>query len=236
MSETEAAPSLKPPLLGDYRSLPGTYDELVEADGSLREHWRPLISSLQRLSPEEMAARQDNTRRVIREHGATYNVYSDGDSLGRPWPLDLLPLVIPAGEWRRIEAGLIQRAHLLNLILADIYGPQKLFRDGLLPPALLYANPGFLRPCHGIRPVAQRFLFLHAVDLARAADGSWWVLADRTQAPSGAGYTLENRLVLSRVFPDEFRESHVQRLAAFFQSARDTLRALAPFGRENPNV
>jgi uncharacterized circularly permuted ATP-grasp superfamily protein/uncharacterized alpha-E superfamily protein len=144
--------------------------------------------------------------------------------------------MISASEWRQIESGLIQRSHLLNLILADFYGPQQLLREGLLPPGLLFGNPAFLRPCWGIRPIDKRFLFLHAVDLARGTDGSWWAVADRTQAPSGAGYTLENRLVLSRVFADEFRESHIQRLAGFFQTARDTLRGLTPGGSDNPNV
>jgi uncharacterized circularly permuted ATP-grasp superfamily protein/uncharacterized alpha-E superfamily protein len=225
-----------PSLLAGYKPPGGSFDELVDSDGQVRSHWQSLIAALDRLSPEELATRQENTRRVIREHGATYNVYSDGDSLGRPWSLDLLPLLIPANEWRRIEAGLIQRSHLLDLILSDVYGPRKLVKEGLLPPALLFANPAFLRPSHDIRPAFDRFLFMHGVDLARAADGSWWVLGDRTQAPSGAGYALENRLVLSRMFPDEFRENHVQRLAAFFQSARDTLRALAPAGRDNPNI
>jgi uncharacterized circularly permuted ATP-grasp superfamily protein/uncharacterized alpha-E superfamily protein len=235
MSQAQSPP-LEPALLGKYNALPGAYDELFSSDGQLRPHWLPLISALQRLNPEELAARWDTTRRVIREHGATYNVYSDPDSLGRPWSLDMLPLLISADEWRQIEAGLIQRAHLLNLLLKDLYGPLTLFKQGLLPPALVFDNPAFLRPCHRIRPNSDRFLFLHGVDVARSADGFWWVLADRTQAPSGAGYALENRLVLSRVFPDEFRESHVQRLAGFFQSARDTLRALAPPTRDNPNV
>ena len=186
-------PTFEPSLLGDYRSCPGSYDELTDQEGQVRPHWASLVESLQRFSPEELDARQESTQRVIREHGATYNVYADGDRLGRPWSLDLLPLVISAREWRHIEAGLTQRSHLLNSILADIYGPQQLLKRGLIPPALLYANPDFLRPCHGVRPLGKRFLFLHAVDLARGADGSWWVLADRTQAPSGAGYTLENR-------------------------------------------
>lgn len=223
-------------MLGKYTPSPSAYDELLSSDGQLRPHWLPLVSSLQRLNPEELAARHDNTRRVIREHGATYNVYSDPNNLGRPWSLDMLPLLIPAAEWQQIESGLIQRAQLLNLILADLYGPQNLLKESLLPPALLYANPAFVRPCQGIRPSSGRFLFVHGVDLARAADGSWWVLADRTQAPSGAGYALENRLVISRVLPDEFRETRVHRLAGFFQSARDTLRGLAPADRDNPNV
>jgi uncharacterized circularly permuted ATP-grasp superfamily protein/uncharacterized alpha-E superfamily protein len=229
-------PTVASSLLGDYRTCTGAYDELTDTEGRLRPHWTSLLGSLERLSPEELAARQESSQRVIREHGATYNVYADGDRLGRPWSLDLLPLVISAREWRQIEAGLVQRSHLLNLILADIYGPQHLLKSGLIPPALLYANPAFLRPCHGVRPLGRRFLFMHGVDLARGADGSWWVLADRTQAPSGAGYTLENRLVLSRVLADEFRESHVQRLASFFETARDTLRGLAPSGSDTPNV
>jgi uncharacterized circularly permuted ATP-grasp superfamily protein/uncharacterized alpha-E superfamily protein len=229
-------PTFEPSLLGDYRSCPGAYDELTDVEGQVRPHWASLVGSLQRLSPEELVARQESTQRVIREHGATYNVYADGDRLGRPWSLDLLPLVISAREWRHIESGLTQRSHLLNSILTDIYGPQQLLKRGLIPPALLYSNPDFLRPCYGVRPLGKRFLFLHAVDLARGADGSWWVLADRTQAPSGAGYTLENRLVLSRVLPDEFRENHVQRLAGFFETARDTLRGLAPSGSDAPNV
>ena len=219
-----------------YRPRPGAYDELAEPDGRIRAHWRRLMSAFQSLTTDEQVSRHENTQRIIREHGATYNVYSQGDRLGRPWSLDLLPFLMPASEWRQIEVGLMQRSRLFDLILADLYGPQKLVEQGLVPPALLFANPAFLRPCHGIRPVGDRFLFLHGVDLARGPDGSWWVLGDRTQAPSGAGYTLENRLVLSRIFADEFRESHVHRLAGFFQSARDALRELAPVGRDNPNV
>lgn len=235
MSQSEP-PASEPALLHDYNAPAGMHDELMGPEGCPRPHWLPLLSSLQRLNPDELAARYDNTRRVVREHGATYNVYSEPDNLGRPWSLDLMPLLIPADEWRHIESGLIQRAQLLNLLLADFYGAQKLLQDGLLPPALWFANPAFLRPCYGIRPRSDKFLFVHAVDLARGADGSWRVLADRTQAPSGAGYTLENRLVLSRVLPDEFRESRVHRLAGFFQSARDTLRGLAPSARDNPNI
>src|SRR5579883_1026610 len=235
MSQTEFT-SKQAALLRNYQASAGNYDEIVGPDGSPRPHWIPLLSSLERLNPEELAARQDNTRKVVREHGATYNVYSDPENVGRPWSLDLMPFVIPTAEWSQIESGLIQRARLLNLILADVYGPQKLLEDGLLPPALIFGNPGLLRACHGIQPPGGRFLFVHGVDLARGIDGSWRVLADCTQAPSGTGYTLENRLVLSRVLPDEFRESRVHRLAGFFQSARDTLRALAPAGRDNPNV
>ena len=118
MSQTDLVSSGST-LLAGYNPPAGSFDELVDANGQVRPHWRSVIASLERLTPEELAARQDNTLRVIREHGATYNVYSDGDRLGRPWSLDLLPLLIPANEWRQIESGLVQRARLLNLILSE---------------------------------------------------------------------------------------------------------------------
>jgi uncharacterized circularly permuted ATP-grasp superfamily protein/uncharacterized alpha-E superfamily protein len=222
--------------LDGYHPAPGVFDELFGNDQRVRPHWESLLASFRRLSSSELGARRESTRRLLREHGATYNVYSESEGLGRPWTLDVLPLLIPAAEWREVEAGLIQRARLLNLVLADIYGPQRLLKEGLIPPALLYANPAFLRPCHGIRPAGNLFLFFHAVDLARSPEGKWWVLSDRTQAPSGAGYALENRVVLTRVFPDEYRDSHVHRLADFFQTLRDTLRGLGTHSGNHTNV
>lgn len=173
--------------------------------------------------------RRESARQLLREHGVTYNVYADGESAERTWELDVLPFVLDPAEWAELEAGLIQRTRLLNLVLADIYGPQQLLKDGLLPPALLQANPGFLRGCHGIRPPRDIFLTMHAVDLTRAPDGRWWVLSDRTQAPSGVGYALENRAILSRILPDEFRNYRVQRLAGFFKAFKAGLRSLAPW-------
>ena len=223
-------------LLRDYRPLTGVYDEMLAEGGEPRGHWQKFIGSFENLGLNELAHRRDATARILREHGVTYNIYGDTRGQGRPWALDLAPLIIPPDEWRKLEAGLAQRTRLLNLILADFYGPQQLFKEGVLPPALLQANPAFLRPCHGIVPAKNIFLFLHAVDLARSADGQWWALSDRTQAPSGAGYALENRIVLSRVLPDEFREGHVERLAGFFQIMRNSLRSLATRAAGQPNV
>ena len=187
------------------------------------------------LGGEPLRERREAARQLLREHGVTYNVYADGRSAERTWELDLLPLLISPREWAQLEAGLIQRTRLLNAVLADFYGPQRLFREGLLPPALRHANPGFLRPCHGVRPPGDHFLTLHAVDLARAPNGQWWVLADRTQAPSGVGYTLENRIIVSRVMAGEFRDSNVQRIAAFFLQRKTGLRAMAPW-QDSRNV
>ena len=233
---TDDAENPAAPLLRDYPSTDGIFDEMLAADKAPRFHWKSLVSSFERLGAPELSSRRDGAARILRENGVTYNIYGDTHGLGRPWALDLVPLVIPQPEWQEIEAGLAQRARLLNLILADFYGPQKLLRDGTLPPALIFANPAFLRPCHGIVPPNNQFLYLHAVDLGRASDGRWWVLSDRTQAPSGAGYALENRIVLSRVLPEEFRELRTERLANFFQYKRDTLRSLPAKSGGQPNV
>src|SRR5688572_753816 len=232
-SETAAATT---GTFGGYRPATDAYDESTLAPGNPRPHWRNFISSFEKLGREELAGRWENGRRIIREHGVTYNVYGDPQGMDRPWELDMVPLLVPPAEWRLIEAGLTQRAKLFNLILTDLYGPQRLLRDGLIPAALVFANPGFLRSCHGLRVPEEIYLHLHAVDLGRSPDGQWWVLGDRTQAPSGSGYALENRIVLSRILPDEFRDSQVQRLASFFRVQRDTLRQLAPARSDNPNV
>lgn len=214
----------------------GAYDELVDATQTTRPHWRKFIEPFERLGNQELMVRRDAASRILREHGVTYNIYGDVRGLSRPWALDLVPFLLSPEEWKKIEAGLVQRARILNLLLADLYGQQQLFKEGALPPALLKANPAFLRPCHGIVPPKKIFLILQAVDLARSPDGQWWVLSDRTQAPSGAGYSLENRIVLSRVLPDEFRECRVERLAGFFQIMRNTLSSLAARPSAQPNV
>ncbi|MBV8553457.1 MAG: circularly permuted type 2 ATP-grasp protein [Acidobacteriaceae bacterium] len=213
---------------------PTVYDEL-SADGvTPRPHWAGFVESLQAIGSEELAKRWERAERRIRENGVTYNIYGDPLGAKRPWRIDLLPLLISAEEWRSIEAGIIQRARLLNLLLEDLYGSQRLLADGCLPAALLFANPEFLRPLAGVRVPRQTYLHLLAVDLARSPDGNWWVIADRTQAPSGAGYALENRTIVGDALPDLFRIANVQRLAPFFRAQRDALINLA--GCDNPRI
>jgi uncharacterized circularly permuted ATP-grasp superfamily protein/uncharacterized alpha-E superfamily protein len=219
-----------------YGGGPIENDEAFDAAGGWRPHWKTLAGSLESYSPQALVGRQNVVRRLLGEHGVTYNVYGEAFTQERQWELDVVPFVLPVDEWRRLEVGLIQRAELLNAILADMYGRQRLFRHGLLPPSLLHANPGFLRACHGIRPPKQRFLVLHAVDLVRTEKGQWWVLGDRTQAPSGAGYALENRIILSQVLAGEYQNCHVQRLAPFFALLRESLRSLSPRASSPPTV
>jgi uncharacterized circularly permuted ATP-grasp superfamily protein/uncharacterized alpha-E superfamily protein len=210
------------------------YNEMAPDGVTPRPHWAPFINSLQDIGPDELARRWERAERRIRENGVTYNIYTDPLGKSRPWAIDPLPLLVPPEEWRYIEAGITQRAELLNLLLQDIYGERKLIARGDLPAPLLYANPGFLRPLAGIQVPQSSFLHLLAVDLARSPDGQWWVLADRTQAPSGSGYALENRTIVADVLPDVFRMSNVRRLAPFFRAQRDALTGLAH--SDNPQV
>jgi uncharacterized circularly permuted ATP-grasp superfamily protein/uncharacterized alpha-E superfamily protein len=210
------------------------YDEL-SADGvTPRPHWTHLMESLRVIGHEELGRRWARAERRIRENGITYNVYGDPLGASRDWKIDIVPLLIPADEWRHIEAGIIQRAQLLSRLLQDLYGEQDLLAQSRFPAALLYANPAFLRPLVGVRVPAHSYLHMLAVDLARSPDGQWWVLADRTQAPSGSGYALENRIIVSDVLPDLFRTSNVLRLAPFFRAQREALTNLAQ--RDNPRI
>lgn len=221
-------------MVDGYSAQPGVYDELIDAGGMVRPHWHGFLSGLAAMDAADMAESWSTAMRLIRENGVTYNIHGDPAGLNRPWNLDLVPMIVSSEEWSVLEAGLIQRARLMNAIMADIYGPQHLITDGCMPAPLVYANPNFLRACHGIAPAGGIYVHLMAVDLARAPDGRWWVLADRTQAPSGAGYALENRVVLSRTLPDLYRAASVQRLAGFFQ---DYLRGLLALTKsDQPSV
>src|SRR5271155_2042921 len=202
--------------LETYLSDARRYDELLDNSGSVRPHWRPLIDALAGDGADQVRRGVDLARRLIVENGVTYNVYADPQGRDRPWQLDPLPLLIPADEWRTIEAGVQQRAQLLNAMLADLYGEQRLIAEGVVPAELAFGHPNFLWAAHGTRPVGDRWLHLYAAELARAPDGHWWVLSDRTQTPSGPGYALENRAIIGRVLPGLVTELTVRPLAAFF--------------------
>jgi uncharacterized circularly permuted ATP-grasp superfamily protein/uncharacterized alpha-E superfamily protein len=219
---------LQEALIARYQPHESGYDEMCTPDGEVRPHWQYLTRALTALGPGALEQRRGEARRLLRENGVTYNVYNDPAGGQRTWALDPIPLLISSEEWRRIESGLTQRAEVLNLLLRDLYGPRELLRRGLLPPELIYGHPGFLRPCYPLRNAKPHVLIFYAADLARGPDGRMWVLSDRSQAPSGAGYALENRTVMSRIFPSLYRDSHVHRLALFFQNLRASLAAYAP--------
>ena len=223
-------------LLENYQRSPTAFDEVLSANGEPRSQYARLLPALQELGRTEWQRRRDACERLVHEQGITYNVYNDPRGTERLWQLDPVPLVISPAEWSKLEAGLIQRATLLNHILTDCYGAQDLIRSGWLSPALVFAQPDFLRPCHGIRAPGNSHLNFYAADLARSPDGRWWVTSDRTQIPTGMGYALANRLVTSRILPELFQEHHVHRLAGFFRSVQTTLTRLSPRGTENARV
>ncbi len=210
-------------LLANYLAAPDGYDEMLDAAQLPRAHWRAMLANLEHEAPDMMRQRFEMVRRQVHENGVTYNVSADADGKQRPWDLNVLPLILPHEEWSGIEAAVVQRATLLNKILGDVYGKQEMLREGLLPPALIHGHAGFLRPCHDMHHNDGVALHFYAVDLARAPNGRWWVMADRTQAPSGAGYALENRAIIAPTFPDLLRELKVQPLVGFFRTMHDSL-------------
>ncbi len=179
--------ALMQPAMDFYSPLADVYDEALLPTGAAREHWGPTLTSLKGLGRDNLAARESKTQRILRDDGATYKSYTDRE---RTWNLDTVPLIIDSDRWGLIEAGISQRSELFNRLFNDIYGPQELIRQGIIPPEVVFSHPGFLRPCFGIKQPAEHALILHGVDLVRTSEDNICVIADRTQAPSGAGYAL----------------------------------------------
>ncbi len=232
-----ALPPHAPASMFDAMALPGdAYGEAFMSPASPREHWNSLVAALDGTVPDVLNKRQDRVRRMRHEDGATYNPFDDATGRGTPWALEMIPLPLTAGEWAVLEAGLIQRARLLEKILADTYGPQNLLNGGWLPPALVFANPNFLRPCHGIQPAGNRFLSYYAADLYRGPDGRFRVLRDYGANPAGLGYALENRIVISRVFPELYHQTQISRLAPFFHTFHHSLVQRAALRQKDPGI
>lgn len=232
---------LSPESPGDWAlslSMPadaGHGDELRDdADPhALAPHWARFFDHVGTDGLADLNRRADNLQRQIRDNGVTYNVYADSaKGLQRPWALDLFPMIVPPQDWAQIEAGVLQRARLLNAMMADLYGPQELLKKALLPAALVQGHPGYLRAMQGVRPPGDTWLHIVAFDLAHGPDGRWWVVGQRTQAPSGLGYLLENRIAIARQFPKAFAGLKVQRLAASYRALMDGIKAMAPQGEQ----
>lgn len=230
--ESAAPPAFAgPECVPDYRPPAGGFDEMLTDDGLLRPHWRHFGNYLAHCPPGELQTRAVAMQRLLRDHGVTYNVYDDALGTRRPWSLDLLPFLVAEAEWRELRTGLDQRSRLLNALLADLYGPQSVIAAGLLPPRLLHANLGYLRPALGVLPPGGCWLAGLACDLVRGGDGRWQVLGDRAERPAGHGYALENRVILSNVFSEAFHAARVRRLAGHFDLLRERLQGLAPNNR-----
>src|SRR5688572_21098543 len=217
-----------------YGPVEGHWDEAVLPSGFPRRHWRKLVVEVGHMGFRQLSRRWLSGQQLIQAQGITYNVGTLPSGNEHAWPMDPIPLVIESKEWASIEQAVAQRATLLNAMLADLYGRQDLLHGHLVPPALVFASPHFLRPCFGITPPDGVHLHTFAADIARSPDGRWWVIADRTQSPSGMGYTLQNRLLSARALPGVFNQCRVRQLARFFDVKREALLTIAQ--RANPTI
>ena len=220
----------------NYLPTPDRYDEVFDPQGRPRVHWARLAQAARRASRTALSRRAGTIRRAVEQDGVTYNIYGDPKGTDRPWEVDLLPLVIATEEWQFLAKAVEQRARLMDRLLADLYGANRLLAEGLIPPAIIHGHHNYLWPCRGIEPPGGTFLHLYACDLARSPDGRWWVIGDRTQGPSGAGYAVQNRLIVTPLYENIFRSLGVQRLANFFRTLQQQLAALAPTDGEAPLV
>ncbi|MEL4454761.1 circularly permuted type 2 ATP-grasp protein [Lutimonas vermicola] len=212
------------------------YEELLTDESKIKPEWETLLGNLRAIGSKDLISKQADIDWLLEENGVTYNVYNDPKGLNRPWNLNIIPFIIHQNEWNTIEKGIQQRSEVLNLVLKDVYGKRELLSKGIIPPEVIYAHRGFLRPCDQIQYKTSKQLLIYAADLARGPDGQMWVVNDRTQAPSGMGYALENRFSISRTVPEFFNEINVKQPSQFFRDLNRLLLHAAPDNKENPTI
>ena len=214
-------------LLEQYRVRSGMTDEMLDASGGIRPLWTTFLDGMAALSPEELQTRAARADAYLQDSGVHYRNPGDASNAARDWPLNRVPVMVAAAEWNELTTGLSQRADLLESIITDLYTDNTLAARGLIPASLISGNPEWLRPLVGVKPASGHYLHFIGFDVGRGPDGRWWVLGDRTQAPSGAGFALENRVATTLAYPDEFARGHIHRLAHFFRGFRKALQDLA---------
>lgn len=212
------------------------YDELLKSDLNIKSDWKVLLQNLTKIGSSNLKTKQADLDWLLSENGVTYNVYNDPKGFNRPWNLNVVPFVIHQKEWETVERGIQQRAEVLNLILKDIYGKRELLKHSILPPEVVYAHRGFLRSCDNIQYKTAKQLQIYAADLARGPDGRMWVVNDRSQAPSGMGYALENRFSISKIIPELFTNINIKQPSTFFNDFNQLLFNAAPTNKDNPTV
>jgi len=221
--------------LSGYESDENVFDELYDSDGRPREQWQTFLDRFGAQSAESLADRWDYANRILWENGVTLSPFEAEAANLRPWEMDLLPLVYEQKQWEPISAGVAQRAMLIEAIANDLYGPQKLLQKEILPPEILYRHPHFQRAFHGL-PRNNTPMLLFGCELARSPTGKWFVMADRTSAPAGISYAVENRIVISKTLPQVLHQSNVHRLAPFFVQMQESIKRMAPREKSNPRV
>lgn len=219
-----------------YTRQSSIHDEYLDANGQPRAHWKAFSESLESISQNSLKRRESQLNRSIQDNGITYNVYNHSTERTDSAQMDMMPFLLKQSDFEQIESALSQRTKLLNIVLDDFYGRQTIIGQKRIDPFLTYANPAFHRPCHGLLPARENHIHAYAADITRAADGKWWVLSDRVEAASGLGYALENRLLLSRIFPKILKETGAKQLNPFLQKFCAQIESLSKQNKDNPNI
>ena len=212
------------------------YDELFLEIGKPRSHSSSLIEHMVSLGIEQLEQQRSTAEIALFKLGVTFNVYSDTQGVEKIFPFDIIPRIIPSGEWSSLERGLKQRIQALNLFLDDIYGEQKIIKDGKIPAEVIYTASGFLKPCLEAKPPKKIWCHITGTDLVRDRAGDWYVLEDNLRSPSGVSYVLENRRVMKSTFPEIFQNMAVAPVDDYPSQLLETLLNLAPSQLPNPNV
>ncbi len=220
------SPPLGPGVATQKPTQTGVWDELLDRQGRVRPYWSTMSARIKSWTPDERRVLVDDTSRMLDDLGTTFNVYRDVGGAGQPYEIDPIPFIVEWQEWETVAKGLSQRMRLLEAVLADLYGPRKLLKDGLVPPDLVHASPAFHQSTRDIQPSGGKWLMVSGCDLVRAENGTWTVLRDHTHTPGGLGQTLENRSVVSSVLPDLFEGAQVAKLKPFFDAEHEALQHL----------
>ncbi len=235
-TQIQTSASARPPLFKNYQTTPGVFDEYLDANQKVRPHWQGIASQFERIPSGTWNERKNKLDKLIRDYGVTYDLYSEDSGKRANWALDMLPNCLQESELQKIETMLSQRALLLNLTLQDIYGRQTLLKGAKIDPYLIFANPGYLRPCHGLIGPKQKHIHIYAADIARSPSGDWWVISDRLESGAGLGYALEHRALMSRVFPVIMAESGTKSLQPFLSDFCRYIDSLSPAYVDSPRI
>lgn len=222
--------------LKQYQHIAGTWDEMYIADNQLREQYHPVISYLERESATDLNKKEELARRLFMSQGITFTVYDSGEGIEKIFPFDIIPRVITAAEWAFIENGIKQRLKALNLFLKDVYSNQFIIRDKVVPAALIFSCPHFLREMYQLNVPYDIYIHIAGIDLIRDHDGTFYVLEDNLRTPSGVSYMLENREITKRLFPDLIPQCKVRSVTEYPAILYKNLQSLSPRAVSNPTI
>jgi uncharacterized circularly permuted ATP-grasp superfamily protein/uncharacterized alpha-E superfamily protein len=222
--------------LFDNCRLNSSFDEMFNSNGAIKGHWLEIANALEKAGIKQLEQKQFEIDWRLEDNGVTYNIYNDPDGINRKWNLDPIPFVLKEEEWDKVTRGLKQRAKLLDLIFKDIYSEQKLLKDGIIPPEIIFSHKGFIPEIVGFKNKDYYSLKFYAADISRGPDGKFWLINDRTSAPSGLGYAIENRLTMNSIANELYPNINTKKLASFIDGFKKMLKTSTKKQQENPLI